>query len=82
MSQVRRVDMPPTGGGMRCGSCLKTFKSFLRLKKHMADQHGAINEFSRGEDMSLTNRKSLQKERLKINEESLKEEISRIRAKL
>lgn len=78
---IRRVDFPNPGGGMRCGKCLKSFKSLLRLKKHMADQHGAINEFSKGYDMSLTNRKSIQKENLRINEEALKEEISKIRAR-
>ena len=77
---IRRVDLPPnTGKGLRCGKCLKSLKSWLRLKKHMADQHGAINEFSRGVDMSLTNRKSVQKEQLKISEESLKDEISYLR---
>ncbi len=79
---IRRVDAPANpGGGMKCGSCLKEFKSFLRLKKHMADYHGAVNEFSKGLDMSLTNRKSIQKENLTINEEALKAEISKLRAR-
>lgn len=78
---VRRVDIPKQHGGMRCGKCLKEFKSWLRLKKHKADAHGELNEFSKGVDMSLTNRKSLQKERLKISEEALKEEISKLRAR-
>ena len=82
MSIVRRVDLPPTDGGMRCGSCLKKFKSFLRLKKHMADFHGVDNEFSRGVDMSLTNRQSIRKEKLKISEEALKDEIAKLRARL
>jgi len=76
---IRRVDLPSEQGGIRCGTCLKEFKSWLRMKKHMADIHGANNEFSRGVDMSLTNRKSLQKESLRISEEALKDEISRLR---
>ena len=68
-----------TGGGMRCGQCLKPFKSYLRLKKHMADYHGAINEFSKGIDMSRTNRESLRKERLEVSEEKLKLEIEKIK---
>jgi len=67
------------GGGMRCGQCLKPFKSYLRLKKHMADVHGAINEFSKGIDMSRTNRESLRKERLEVSEEKLKQEIEKIK---
>ena len=47
----------------------------------MADYHGAVNEFSKGLDMSLTNRKSIQKENLTINEEALKAEISKLRAR-
>jgi len=77
---TRRVDAPTQpGGGMACGQCQKRFKSFLRLKKHMADQHGWDNEFSRGVDMSLRNRKSVQKEQLHISEEALKDEISKVR---
>lgn len=77
---MRRVDLPANpGGGMRCGICLKEFKSFLRLKKHQADQHGFQNEFSKGVDMSLTNRKSIQKEQLHVSEEALKDEISKLR---
>ena len=75
---IRRVDLPPEHGGIRCGKCLKEFKSWLRMKKHMADQHGELNEFNTM-DMSRTNRESLRKERLKINEEALKDEISRLR---
>lgn len=67
-----------TGGGMRCGNCLKPFKSYLRLKKHMADQHGVQNEFTKM-DMSRTNRESLRKERLYANEEKLKLEIEKIK---
>lgn len=67
-----------TGGGMRCGQCLKSFKSYLRLKKHMADQHGVQNEFTKI-DMSRTNRESLRKERLYANEEKLKLEIEKIK---
>ncbi len=79
---IRRVDAPTQpGGGMTCGSCQKRFKSYLRLKKHMADQHGWQNEFSKGVDMSLTNRKSIQKEQLNISEESLKAEISKLRSR-
>jgi len=78
---IRRVDIPSQKGGMRCGSCLKEFKSWLRLKKHKADEHGERNEFYRGIDMSRTNRESIRKENLKINEEALKEEISRLRAR-
>jgi len=78
-----RVSLPNlgdnTGLGMKCGQCLKSFKSYLRLKKHMADFHGADNEFSRGIDMSRTNRESLRKERLEFNEEALKDEISRLK---
>jgi hypothetical protein len=76
---MRRVDLPAnTGNGIRC-FCLKTFKSWLRLKKHQADEHGFQNEFSKGVDMSLTNRKSIQKEQLNISEEALKDEISKLR---
>jgi len=76
------VDAPTMpGGGMACGTCQKRFKSFLRLKKHMADEHGWQNEFSKGVDMSLTNRKSVQKENLKISEEALKDEISKLRSR-
>ena len=81
---LRRVDAPTDpGGGMSCGKCQKRFKSFLRLKKHMADQHGWQNEFSHfsTNDLSLTNRKSIQKENLHINEEALKDEISKIRSR-
>jgi len=77
---IRRVDIPAVNGGIRCGSCLKEFKSWLRMKKHMADEHGEINEFTKM-DMSLTNRKSLQKERLRISEEALKDEISKLRSR-
>lgn len=31
---------------MRCGKCLQEYKSHLRLKKHMADEHGVLNEFT------------------------------------
>ena len=77
-----RVSLPNlgdnTGTGMRCGECLKTFKSYLRLKKHLADFHGAQNEFTKM-DMSLTNRESLRKERLHLSEEALKLEIEKIK---
>jgi len=79
---LRRVDLPPnTGAGMRCGKCLKSFKSFLRMKAHMANQHGVQNEFTKysTNEMSLTNRLSRQKENLKVNEEALKDEISKLR---
>jgi len=80
-----RVSLPNlgdnTGLGMKCGQCLKSFKSYLRLKKHLADYHGADNEFSRGIDMSRTNRESQRKERLNVSEEKLKEEISKLRVK-
>lgn len=75
---VPRFEEKP-GSGIMCGKCTKRFKSWLRLKKHQADEHGAVNEFSMGFDMSLTNRKAIQKERLHINEEKLKDEISKLR---
>lgn len=70
------------GGGIACGKCLKRFKSWLRLKKHKADEHGEINEFSRysTNTLSKTNRESQRKERLHASEEALKEEISKLRA--
>ena len=46
----------------------------------MADYHGTDNEFSRGIDMSRTNRESQRKERLNVSEEKLKEEISKLRS--
>jgi len=81
---IRRVDMPSQAGkGIRCGECLKNFKSWLRLKKHQADFHGAQNEFTKytTNEMSLTGRKSVQKENLHISEEALKDEISKLRAR-
>lgn len=81
---IRRVDLPAnTGKGIRCGPCMKSFKSWLRLKKHQADFHGAQNEFTRysTNEMSLTGRKSQQKENLHISEEALKDEISKLRAR-
>ena len=70
-----------TGKGMRCGQCLKSFKSYLQLKAHQANSHGQLNEFTKysTNEMSRTNRESLRKEKLHINEEALKDEISRIR---
>lgn len=75
--------IPSSGGGIKCGKCLKEFKSWLRLKKHKADEHGEINEFTKYSTnaMSKANRNSIRKENLHINEEALKEEISRLRAR-
>lgn len=72
-----------TGKGMRCGYCLKSFKSYLQLKAHLANSHGVQNEFTKysTNEMSRTNRESLRKEKLRINEESLKDEISRLRSR-
>ena len=78
-----RVSLPNLGDnaglGMKCGQCLKSFKSYLTLKKHMADFHAENNEFSRGMDMSRTNRESQRKERLNVSEEKFKKEISKLR---
>lgn len=82
LSSIRRVDLPPnTGAGMRCGSCLKSFKSYLRLQAHLTNAHGQKTQFSRfsTNEMSKTNRNSVRKENLKINEEALKDEISYLR---
>jgi len=70
-----------TGGGMRCGNCLKSFKSFLQLKAHKANEHGEQNEFSHytQKEMSRGERQSRRKERLYISEEKLKEEISKFK---
>lgn len=37
-----------TGFGIRCGYCLQQFKSHLRLKYHLANEHKVQNEFSLG----------------------------------
>jgi len=62
--------------GLRCGSCLETFKSYLRLQHHKANVHGEKNQMSRYTKADL---ESQRKENLKISEEKLKQEISRWR---
>ena len=35
-------------GSLTCGKCLQPFKSILKMKYHMANEHGVKNEFSLG----------------------------------
>lgn len=62
--------------GLRCGSCLETFKSYLRLQHHKANVHGERNQMSR---FTKSDIESQRKENLNISEEKLKEAISRLR---
>jgi len=34
--------------GLSCGKCLIRFKSYVKMRKHMSDEHGEVNEFSNG----------------------------------
>lgn len=63
-------------GGLRCGRCLETFKSYLRLQHHKANVHGEKNQMSR---FTRSDIESKRKENLNISEEKLKEEISKWR---
>jgi len=61
---------------MKCGACLKEFKSYLRLQHHKADVHGEQNQMSRWSKNDL---ESQRKTNLAAAEEKLKQEISRWR---
>ena len=65
-----------SGGGLRCGMCLETFKSYLRLQHHKANIHGEKNQMSRWTKGDI---ESKRKENLTIAEERLKEAISKYR---
>lgn len=62
------------GTGIRCGTCLSTFKSYLRLQHHRAQVHGETNQMSRWSKNDIA---SIRKENLHYSEELLKREISR-----
>jgi len=60
--------------GLTCGTCLASFKSYLQLQHHKANEHGERNQMSR---FTRSDIESQRKENLTISEEKLKEEISR-----
>lgn len=64
---------------MKCGACLKDFKSYLKLQLHKAQVHGEKNQMSRYSSVKDYQSSTDRKDALSAAEERLKEEISRYR---